>query len=149
MSEYRLIFTMELKRSNTLIWGNLKLIYPDGEEINYLATSGAAGWQSPEHQWMRARGVIPEGFDYSIPTTPYYLPTKGIEGMFFHITPDPIVSPKGTKRGEFGIHFDANVPGSAGCIVLRNASGFNAFCDRMKIIAASGVERVSLKVDYQ
>ncbi|MCC3409822.1 MAG: hypothetical protein JGK17_30625, partial [Microcoleus sp. PH2017_10_PVI_O_A] len=49
---------------------------------------------------------------------------------------------------EFGIHFDANVPGSAGCIVLQKRRGWDRFCERMQSIARSGVEQVSLKVVY-
>lgn len=145
---HRLIFSMDLADSNSLVWGNLKLIYPDGTDVDYLATSGCPGYQDKKDQWTRARGPIPPGFEYFIPTTPYYVPTKGVEGMFFHIKPDPVVSPQGVTRGEFGIHFDANVPGSSGCIVLKNKSGFNAFCERMKQLAGSGLQSVSLQVSY-
>ncbi|HAX80790.1 MAG TPA: hypothetical protein DCY88_34370 [Cyanobacteria bacterium UBA11372] len=145
---YKLIFSMDLGDSRSLLWGNLKLVYPDGNDIDYLATSGVAGYQGKEDQWTRARGPIPQGFEYRIPTTPYYVPTKGVEGMFFHITPDPVESSSGVTRGEFGIHFDANVPGSAGCIVLKNKSGFDALCDRMKQIANSGVKSIPVQVSY-
>jgi len=37
---YELIFTMSLGISQKLILGNLRLIYPDGTIIDYLATSG-------------------------------------------------------------------------------------------------------------
>jgi len=52
------------------------------------------------------------------------LATPGIEGMFYHITPDPDPD---TGRSEFGLHRDSNVaiyPGSAGCIVVKT-SDFN------------------------
>jgi Protein of unknown function (DUF2778) len=145
---HELIYTMQLAAASELLSGNLQLTYPDGVKVDYLATSGCTQWQQLEDQWAVARGPIPAG-DYQIPTTPYWLDTRGIEGWFFHITPDPVVSPDGAVvRGEFGIHFDANVPGSAGCIVLKNRSAWERFCDRMKAIAKSGVQRIPLQVIY-
>jgi hypothetical protein len=85
----RLIFTMPLGISQKLILGSLKLIYPDGQ-IVYLATSGLPDWQRPTDQWARAKGPIPEG-EYQISSEPYWLNTRGVEGLFFHITPDPVV----------------------------------------------------------
>lgn len=143
---HSLIFTMELKPSTELIDGNLQLIYPDKKPIDYLATSGCQQWQQPEDQSARARGPIPAG-EYQIPTKPYWLDTRGIEGWFFHITPDPIVI-NGVTRGEFGVHFDANAPGSAGCIVLRKFPGWQRFCDRMEAIAKSGIKSIPLSVSY-
>lgn len=145
---HKLLFTMELQPSTSLLWGNLKLVHPNQKHIDYIATSGCTQWQQPGDEWARARGPIPHGFNYSIPTTPYYLPTKGIEGMFFHITPDPVESLLGDIRSELGIHFDANVPGSAGCIVLRNKSGWEGFCARMDAIAKSGIRSIPLSVNY-
>jgi len=139
---------MQLKPAFQLLWWNLKLIYPDGNSIDYLATSGCTGWQQENDQWVRARGPLPEGFNYKIPTTPYWLETRGIEGNFFHITPDPVSDGEGGIRSELGIHFDANVPGSAGCIVLRNRGGWEAFCHRLSEIAKSGIESIPLSVGY-
>lgn len=137
---------MELKPSAELLYGNLRLTYSDGKEIDYVATSGCTQWQQPEDQWAIARGPIPAG-EYEIPTTPYWVDTRGVEGWFFHITPDPVVS-AGVARGEFGIHFDANVPGSAGCIALKNTSGWRRFCERMEAIAKSGIKSIPLEVQY-
>lgn len=144
---HKLIFRMTLQSSQSLLWGNLKLVYPDKKEIDYIATSGCTQWQQPGDEWARGKGPIPQGFDYGIPTTPYHLETKGIEGDFFHITPDPIGS--GNRiRSELGIHFDANVPGSAGCIVLQTDTGWKGFCRRMQAIARSGIKSIALSVNY-
>lgn len=149
MIEHKLIFTLELKKSSSLLWGNLKLVYPNGEDIDYLATSGCAGWQSKNDLWARGRGAIPDGFNYQIPTTPYYLPTRGVEGNFFHITPDPVRQKDGFGiRAELGVHYDANVPGSSGCIVLKNRSGFEGFCRRMKTLTSIGVPSIPIEVVY-
>ena len=144
---HSLLFNMILATSNTLVEGTLALSYPNGDVIRYLATSGCTQWQQPGDEWALARGPIPQGFDYRIPTTPYWLETRGIEGNFFHITPDPVVGDGGI-RSELGIHFDANVPGSAGCIVLRNREGWETFCDRMEAIAKSGIKSIPLTVNY-
>ncbi|MCC3410580.1 MULTISPECIES: L,D-transpeptidase [unclassified Microcoleus] len=147
MKRHSLAFTMSLAASNDLIYGSLKLTYPDKGYIEYSATSGCTQWQQPGDEWARGKGPIPSGFEYQIPTVPYWLPTRGIEGFFFHITPDP-VSESGHVRSELGIHFDANVPGSAGCIVLKNFPGWQRFCDRMGAIAKSGIKSIPLSVNY-
>jgi len=137
---------MQLARSQNLIYGNLQLIYPNEKPINYLATSGCANWQQPGDEWVRGKGPIPAG-EYKIPSEPYWLDTRGVEGDFFHITPDPVVSEKGV-RAELGIHFDANVPGTAGCIGVIREFGWRRFCDRMASIANLGVKSLPLTVKY-
>jgi hypothetical protein len=144
---YQLIFTMPLGVSQKLIVGSLKLYYPNGQIIDYVATSGLPDWQRREDQWARARGPLPAGENYEIPTEPYWLDTRGVEGLFFHITPDPTGS--GDRiRSELGIHWDANLPGTSGCIGLRNWEGWDAFCRRMSQIAALGIKSIPLKVRY-
>lgn len=147
MNKHTLTFSMTLAQSIELIYGNLELVYPNGSRISYWATSGIPDYQRPGDEWVQGKGIIPAG-EYEIPTTPYYLDTRGIEGLFFHITPDPVISDKGT-RAELGLHFDANYPGSAGCIVLKNWDGWQGFCGRMKLIATSGIELLPLTVKYQ
>lgn len=137
---------MDLAESRELIYGNLQLVYPDDRAIDYIATSGCANWQQPGDEWVRGKGPIPAG-EYEIPSEPYYLETRGIEGDFFHITPDPVVSDKGV-RAELGLHFDANVPGSAGCVVLKNREGWRRLCDRLASIADRGVKILPLTVKY-
>jgi len=146
MNQHHLIFTMALAQSSELIYGNLQLCYPDGKPIDYIATSGCADWQRPGDEWQRGKGPIPAG-EYQIPSEPYYLETRGVEGDFFHITPDPVVSEHGI-RAELGVHFDANVPGTSGCIALKNREGWRRFCDRMASIAELGVKSLPLTVKY-
>lgn len=145
--QHQLIFTMALAISKKLIYGNLRLIYADNQIIDYLATSGLPDWQRPEDQWTRGKGPIPAG-EYQIPSEAYWLDTRGVEGLFFHITPDPVVSNNGITRAELGIHFDANVPGTSGCIGLINPEGWEGFCRRMAKISSLGVTSVPLKVEY-
>jgi len=118
---------MPLGKSQSLITGILKLIYPNGQVIEYLATSGLPDYQRPGDQWVRGKGPIPDGDEYEIPTQPYWLNTRGVEGLFFHITPDPVGF--GDRiRSELGIHWDANVPGTSGCVGLINWEGWEGFC---------------------
>lgn len=137
---------MNLIQSAELIYGNLQLLYPDNRAIDYIATSGCADWQQPGDEWQRGKGPIPAG-EYEIPSEPYWVDTRGVEGDFFHITPDPVVSEYGI-RAELGLHFDANVPGSAGCVVLKNREGWRKFCDRLATIADKGVKFLPLAVKY-
>lgn len=149
MSNPKLVFSMDLRSSSSLVTGNLKLVTLDGQEVDYLATSGCRGWQDKNNVWSVAKGPIPPGFDYRVATTPLYEPNvTGINGNFFHITPDPVTSSHGVKRGEFGIHFDAHVPGTAGCIALEHQDAFNTFSDRMKKIASAGIHSIPLQIVY-
>jgi hypothetical protein len=144
---YELIFTMALAVSQKLIYGNLRLIYSDGTIIDYLATSGLPDYQRSGDEWVRGKGPIPSGEEYKIPTTPYWSDTRGVEGLFFHITPDPVGS--GDRiRSELGVHWDANVPGTSGYIGLINWEGWDGFCRRMSKIAALGIESIPLRVRY-
>jgi hypothetical protein len=137
---------MPLGKSKKIILGSLKLIYPNGETIDYLATSGIPDWQRLEDQWSRPKGPIPAG-EYEIPSQPYWLDTRGVEGLFYHITPDPVGS--GDRiRSELGVHFDANVPGTSGSVGLITLEGWNGFCRRMAKIASLGVKSLPLKVEY-
>lgn len=140
---HKLIFSMQLRATEDLIYGNLQLIYPGARAIDYIATSGCTNWQQPEDVWARGRGPIPAG-EYQVSNEPYWLETRGVEGLFYHITPDPVGS--GDRvRGELGLHFDANVPGSSGCIVLRNESGWKRLCDRLASIPQ---KFIPLSVEY-
>jgi len=148
MGSYQLLFTMPLGISANLILGNLRLIYPDGQIIDYLATSGLPDWQRPEDQWSLAKGPLPAG-EYKFPTEPYWLDTRGVEGLFFHLTSDPVIKSDRTRtRSELGVHWDANVPGTSGCIGLINKAGWQGFCRRMAQISALGVKIFPLKVEY-
>lgn len=145
-NEPKLIFTMELAVKNRLITGNLALDYGDGNIINYLATSGAPGRQHKDWTWKQGGyGPLPEG-EYWIPSIGYFSSTPGIQGMFFHIQPDPI-SPAG-RRSELGIHWDARSPGTAGCIGILRQASFERFCDRLEELNESGCKRIPLLVRY-
>ena len=131
----KLIFSMDLpdKPIANLITGILELDYEDDRgSIHYLASSGAPGRQHPSFFWRQGGlGPIPPG-EYKISTSGYHLDTPGVNGIFFHIQPDPVS--KSGRRSELGIHWDSNYrksPGTAGCIGLINKEGFDRFCARL------------------
>lgn len=106
------IFTLKqpLKQDgNKYVWGNLS--FSDGFWVT--ASSGAPGYQYRGAHKIRGSGLIPTSDQWRINLPGYHLDTKGIEGWFWHITPDPFMG-----RWELGLHRDANVLGSAGCIVV-------------------------------
>jgi hypothetical protein len=118
------VFKFPVGRSPKLIEGILQFYRGDDIAIEVVATSGAIGYQYRGAEKIVGKGQIPEGNTWQINTKGYWLNTKGVEGMFFHITPDPYKG-SGFSRSEIGLHRDANVPGSAGCIVVRNSQIFN------------------------
>jgi hypothetical protein len=95
--------------SRSYVWGELR--FSDG--ATFTASSGAPGFQYAGAHTIRGRGCIPPAPDWVINLPGYHLNTCGIEGIFWHITPDPRFG-----RSQLGLHRDANALGSAGCIVV-------------------------------
>jgi hypothetical protein len=153
-SQPLLVFHNQLDNDSN-IWGRLELF--DTEEYpivrpreRYIATSGLPGYQEWAGQEAKGRGPIPRMDEAEIPcyfvdTKPIHMPsTPGVEGNFYVISPHTIAS----GRGDFGIHFDANVPGSAGCVVIRNSEAWTAFEQRMNSYFREGVGRIPLLICY-
>lgn len=121
-------FSLKQARSSAIIYGYLVFKEGGTEILKVRATSGQPGYQYQGAHTIRAKGCIPPDNDWKISTNGYYISKAqqpGIAGMFYHITPDP--DPQ-TRRGEFGVHLDANegdFPGSAGCIVVKKGGGFD------------------------
>lgn len=156
-----LVFKMDLPDSarSGLVAGKLLVLNESGKLIDsYNATSGCPRCQYKTSQHRRGVGPLPEcrkvGItSYSVPTRGYYLGTAGVGGNFYHITPDPVTI-RGVRRGEFGIHRDANwprIPGSAGCIVMTGKNGkkeFARFERLMSKLRGQGISKLSLLVAY-
>ena len=151
---YLLTFFMDLRPSKSLLEGRM-ILTKDGDLVDvYIATSGAPGWQNRHNVAIKGRGAIPATWDveikkWEVETKAIPMPhKKGIEGNFYAIKPFT-VQIDGFTRGDFGIHADANVPGSAGCIVLPpKGNGWREFQEAMKAIALEGVSRIPLQVAY-
>ena len=85
---------------------------------------------------------------YQVDLSPRYQPqTKGIEGNFYPILPTNVKTDGGGIRSHFGIHKDANVPGSLGCIVM-SGDRFAQFEGQMKMLKAMGIREIPLLVTY-
>jgi len=151
--KYALKFTLDTAKSNRLIEGLLQL-FKNGAEINaYRVTCSVAGKQG-DGAWKQRGGLIPPSNElgvkeYLVDTKPIYMPqVKGVEGNFYRITPYSVPTKGGVVRGDFGIHFDANVPGSLGCIVLRTTRGWEAFQRDIKKLAGISIDQIPLVVEY-
>ena len=136
---HSLFFYMDLRQSSELLEGRLILLENGKHVDTYLATSGCPGWQHKDATDDSGKGPLPSNYElalnaYTVGTSPIDLSgTKGVSGNFYKIDPH-LINIRGKTRGDFGVHFDANVPGSAGCIVLRTPKGWDAFQSRMKTL---------------
>ena len=145
MSDYFFVFNQHFDRDKGLDWGRLSLnqLNPPKTLTVWTATSSISTKQQPESFHQRG-GIIPPQYRCNIPcwsveTSPIPMPkTKGVEGNFYKINPHSVTTDKGEIRGDFGIHLDANVPGSMGCIVL-NPVNFAKFESIMKALKVSSI----------
>lgn len=150
-----LLYYQHLYQTSNLIEGRLLLVDVESIKLKntYIATSGTASNQTFEALSSRGRGSIPPinlvGLDnYTVETSPIYMPTiKGVAGNFYKIDPHEVLI-EGKTRGDFGVHFDANVPGSAGCVVLRTKVGWEALQEDFKNLASQGIKKIPLMVSY-
>lgn len=135
---------------NVLKYGKLTLKF-NGNSIAYSATSGIAGYQELASAKVRAKGRIPTCKQLAIDNYTLHLDAinlpnvKGVEGLFYRITPFKFTV-DGVQRSDVGIHFDANIPGSAGCIVIKQLDHWESFKKAMKNIALSGNKSIPLYV---
>lgn len=151
---YFLVFSMQFDRDKGLDSGRLTLNHlKEGHKAIWVATSSTADKQGAEDFNLKG-GLIPPQYRCGIPcwqvhTVPIPMPSvKGVEGNFYKIDPHVVkAQPSGTERGDFGIHLDANVPGSAGSIVM-NKERFNDFESQMKKLAGQGIKSIPLFVQY-
>lgn len=135
-----------------LIIGKLVANYGKSS-IAYAATSGCPRFQCKEGEMWRARGQLPQpksvGIEgYLVRLSPVYLPTtRGIQGNFYPIIPK-WVEIDSRCRGDFGIHMDKNVPGSAGCIVITMENHWKKLEDWLKSLVGVGYTQVALYTNY-
>jgi hypothetical protein len=127
--------------------------YPDCRcQGRYIALSGLPDFQTFDDQDSKGRGPIPRpdiaGIGcYQVATNPHFVPASeqpGIAGNFYEIFPSFVEN----DRGLFGVHFDANVIGTAGCIGIRNKPAWEDFQVKMAAILAAGVNQIPLIVGY-
>jgi len=117
----------------------------------WVATSSLANKQTAE-QAHELYGMIPPDYRlnpnraYQVGLNPYdSRNVKGVEGSFYPIFPVEVLTDKGGRRSAFGIHRDANTPGSLGCVVM-SGERFVTFEASMKALVAQGITRLPLFV---
>ena len=103
----------------------MALIHPEKGQINqWLCTSSHVKGQQRGDQHTKGGLIppvhhVPEISKWEVDLTPIYMPhNKGVRGNFYRILPFIVKTSKGVARGDFGIHLDANAPGSLGCPVM-------------------------------
>jgi hypothetical protein len=149
-----LLFSMHFDRDTGQDYGRLSLNHPvNGCRSIWVATSAVATRQEAEGFHQRY-GMIPPCYrtknanPYRVDTKPYFLTTKGVEGNFYCIHPITVYTDKGGVRSEFGIHRDANVVGSEGCIVL-TGERFKSFEQEMStMLNTFNLKQLPLFVQY-
>lgn len=152
----RLEFNMKL--ADTTSWDMIEgtlLIKKDIDNagIKLRVTSGLAGYQSKGSWRIKRRGCIPPSEQiipqrWHVSTQRLWMPNVvGVEGSFYAIAPFEI-NLLGVTRGDFGIHFDANVPGSSGCIVIRQQDHWDLFRNEMSAFRLDNIQQVALFVGY-
>ena len=151
-----LIYHAELE-NDASPYGRLELWelepYPEVRAVErYIALSGLPGWQLWKDQHSKGRGPIPRtdqaGVNcYQVVTNPHWVTAAeqpGIAGNFYEILPSFVEN----GRGLFGVHFDANVQGTAGCVGIKNAGAWAEFERRMAELVKAGIEQVPLMLGY-
>jgi hypothetical protein len=133
----------------------LALVHGTRGHINqWRATSSQAHMQKLGSDYVRG-GLIPPTYhchglkQYQVALNPLNMKhLKGVEGNFYPITPFKIQTKQGTERGDFGIHLDANSPGSLGCIVMDGVN-FKDFEATMAILESrEALDKIPLHVFY-
>lgn len=148
----------ECRLSKTSEWQLINGTLLIKEDINQAgvkltARSGLAGYQTNGAWRIKGRGPIPPSQQiipqkWSVSTQRLWMPdVKGVEGSFYPIAPFQ-VSLLGIARGDFGIHFDANIPGSSGCIVIRQQDHWDLFREKMAEFRLEGLQQIPLFVVY-
>lgn len=129
-------------------------IFLGEKEISFGAGSGLPGGQYPDSCRIRG-GIIPPScllspdMQYKIITNPLdSRNVRGVEGNFYPIRPDTMIMRNGLERGYFGVHADAGVLGSLGCIVMRNTVDWIQYENTMKTISKTEVREIPLDVFY-
>lgn len=145
------LFYMPLGYKPTLQIGRFVLKNAEGANLcEVRATSGSPSYQQRQHLWTRARGPIPDLNGLRLDTQMHWSDTPGIEGEWFDILPVYLTNPNTkARRSYFGLHRDANAPGSAGCIVILNTSEFrNIVIPHLKYANQKGVQDIPLSIHY-
>lgn len=145
--------TMRMTAQADLIVGRLYLQREGKKQIEWRATSGLPFCQFFQSWVMRGRGPIPPSESiiqtmYTVETNKYWYPlVKGIEGSSYKIHPERVITVL-SERSNFEIHFDANQPGTAGCIAITNQIDWDHFRATIFEVHMQGIRMIPLNVVY-
>lgn len=150
-----LTFRMTLPKIwiNKLILGRLYWQEKDKKQVEYVCTSGLPQYQYWESWRLSGHGPLPPCLDlnveyYQVQVIPMDMRTiVGVSGLFYKILPHTMRTNR-YRRSDFGIHWDANIPGTAGCIGFKDARDWGSFQMRMMRIQEEGHKTVPLVVEY-
>ena len=151
---YLLFFSAHFNREKGLDYGRLLLEHIDrGHQEIWIALSSHLTGQEKEG-FHNKGGMLPPAYrvprlhQWTVDTYPVDLThVKGVSGSFYKITPYEVITDKNGYRGDFGIHLDANIPGSAGCIVM-GTRRFRHFENTMTRLRREGVKQIPLVIAY-
>jgi hypothetical protein len=97
----------------------------------------------PGDAWKVASKPISMGWNKGVNADRVNLPSN-----FYQIFPEIQKQTNGVIRGDFGIHYDGNAPGSLGCICPRTAIGWRRTIEFMAAAESAGQEMINLEVIY-
>lgn len=151
---YFLNFTLHFNRDRGLDQGRLSLNHlTEGTLDIWLATSSISTKQGRESFHVTG-GLLPPQYrvpnlkNWEVDLNPIFMPhTRGVEGNFYRLLPHQVRTDRGGVRSDFGIHKDANTPGSMGCIVM-SSDRFREFEAKMQGLKIAGIDRLPLFVQY-
>lgn len=144
----------EYNRTEKFRFGRLYL-QTDKKHLKFQATSGLQNYQKQSDCWRRGLAGIPPCelvsiSTYSVDTSPSpMLKTKGIEGNFYRVYPfsNNVKMSHGVyARGDFGIHQDAGIKGTAGCIGITKGVHWQVFQIEMQALVVQGISSIKLFV---
>jgi hypothetical protein len=150
---YLLTFSMGFDEQPDLDNGRLCLRHLTEGTIKVWTATSSIGAKQGREDFHQKGGLIPPEYrcgikNWEVLTKPIPMPqVRGVEGNFYKINPHVVTTDKGGSRGDFGIHLDANQPGSLGCIVMTK-DRFSDFEFTIKTLSDQGIKSLPLFVTY-
>ena len=151
---YFLFFSSHFDRDRGLDQGRLSLNHLINGTIDIWVASSSYQSKQYSESFHERGGYLPPQYriknlkNYQVTTKPIDLThTKGVRGNFYQILPYEVVTDKGGQRGDFGIHLDADYPGSLGCIVM-NQKRFSQFEEHINYLRKLNLQTIPLFVQY-
>ncbi len=148
------VFSSHFNRDKGLDTGRLTLNSLDKGTIQVWIASSSYEQKQYAESFHERGGFLPPQYrcqgltNYFVKTAPISLErTRGVRGNFYPILPYEVKTDAGGKRSDFGIHLDADYPGSLGCIVMSKFR-FEEFEKGMLELREQKLNLVPLFVQY-